>query len=250
MAKNPNEVKINHVNRLYYVNGKPFIQYAIHYGANLTMEPDYARKILTAFGKRYTAIIFDRPSLGEKPAMSLANIMAIARECNIKVILWMGSFMEMTPEEIETKARDQILAVRDCPAFLGWSGLTDEQRADPKLYQTLCSKIKIIKKLDPYHPVFAQNDWPSFGSWKSVGGDPCDILEYHWYSFGMKPFADGPETWITGAIDAGRTARESFKPVSAMPQTSGPFPLVVPRTFGRGGQHLYLYRYGPWRHTL
>lgn len=210
-----NEVKIDRLNGTLIVNGLPFIPFGFYSyspvyptlpeeevvkGFNL-MSP--YQKITKKTFKQRKAYMDRCAALGIKVNY---NLLSVAGGGGV------GSKMKVSQEKRRELLTREILAFRNHPALLSWY-IADEPVGQGKPPEPLIETYKLIKKLDPYHPVTMVFMTPS-QAWRYAGA--MDIVMADPY-----PIPNAPVTVVEKVTRSLEKAFYPEKPLWIAPQAFG-----------------------------
>ncbi len=178
----PNEVKTDRLTGTLLVDGLPFIPFGFY-----TYSPVYPtlpeEEVVKGFNLMSPYQKIDRKSLKQRKAY-MDRCAALGMKVNYNLLSvagegGVGSKMNVTQEEKRKRLVREILAFRDHPALLSWY-IADEPVGQGKPPEPLIETYKLIKKLDPYHPVTMvfmtpSQAWRYAGAMDIVMADPYPI---------------------------------------------------------------------------
>jgi hypothetical protein len=209
------EVKINRMNRMLVINGRPIIAVGqwmiIHLnGSQESKEKSRAfyDKVLAHYSRHFNFIAASYFGSCD----DLGSVLDLAQKNNMKMFVGDIYGFDYSKEKIGELASK----IKGHPAFLFWPAIYDEVVANEEKSKYANDRCAWIKEVDPYHPVFILNHCVSFSSWEKFGY-PGEIVEYHDYVFSSG--RQGVPFWASVVKNAGRVAKESRKPLVTMPQT-------------------------------
>jgi len=167
----PYEVKIDKISRIIIVNGKPFIPFGFSWEGEITSELlDYLAK------NGFDTISFFLNRWNEK---YFASILDNAYKSGLKV----GICLRGREKE---KVKELVEKFKDHPVILSWN-IFDEiftVKWGKENYKVVEDTCKEIKEIDPYHPVYInENQWGlSYLKGKNMDF-PGDIVSIDYYAY-------------------------------------------------------------------
>ena len=213
----PNEVKMDRLTGTLLVDGLPFIPFGFY-----TYSPVYPtlpeEEVVKGFNLMSPYQKIDRKTLKQRKAY-MDRCAALGMKVNYNLLSVAGeggvrSKMNITQEEKRKRLIREVLAFRDHPALLSWY-IADEPVGQGKPPEPLIETYKLIKKLDPYHPVTMVFMTPS-QAWRYAGA--MDIVMADPYPI--------PNHAVTVVEDVTRSLETAFYPEKLL--------WIVPQAFGGG----------------
>lgn len=150
LAPKPNEVKIDNVTNSLIVDGRPFLPVGFYcdadFGSLAEDESLYGFNMISPYWSRSAARTPDeiaqvRDRLDHCASVGMRVNYHLERAC-----------MNLEGQALDDAIRPEIEAFRDHPALLAWY-IADEPEYHSVTPERLQAAYKLVKQLDPYHPI-------------------------------------------------------------------------------------------------
>ncbi|MCK4983657.1 MAG: carbohydrate binding family 9 domain-containing protein [Victivallaceae bacterium] len=176
LAPKENAVKIDRINRIYLVDGKPFLPFG---SMNYT---DKTLKLQSELGLNWAYVLvhgdFDR-----KAQDRVRRVLDIAHALGMKITLWYGNYKFINDNaKWQAEVLEIIEMFKDHPAILEW-WVYDEPVTNIKWLKGLCESVN---KADPYHPVFVEWCDRGHGFTDSMAEVSGDVYAMHLYAINAR----------------------------------------------------------------
>lgn len=206
----PNEVKIDNISHSLIVDGIPFLPVGFYCDADFERLPeDECVNGFNMISPYWSSSKARTPDEIAQIREKMDRCAAVGMKVNYHIE---RACMNLEGKELEDAIRPEIEAFRDHPALLAWY-IADEPEGHRIPPERMYAAYKLVKQLDPYHPVAICIAALS-GVSKYV--DAMDILMTDNY-----PVPHFPLTHVASAMDRAYAGVGNTKPVWFIPQVFG-----------------------------
>jgi len=210
LAPKPNEVKIDNVSQGLLVDGLPFLPVGFYCDADLGRLPeDEAVNGFNMISPYWSQSKAHTPQEIEQIREKMDRCAAVGMMVNYHIE---RACVNLEGKALEDAIRPEIEAFRDHPALLAWY-IADEPEGNRVSPERMLAAYKLVKQLDPYHPIAiciaALSRMHNYVQ-------SMDILMTDNY-----PVPHLPLTHVADAMDRGRKGVDNAKPVWFIPQVFG-----------------------------
>lgn len=206
----PNEVKIDHLTNSLIVDGRPYLPVGFYcdadFGTLAEEESIHGFNMISPYWSRTSARSADELAQVKKALDRCASV-GVRMNYHIK-----AACMGLEGKALDDAIRPEIEAFRDHPALLSWY-IADEPEYHSVTPAHLEAAYKLVKKLDPYHPITVciarLSEMPKFLS-------AMDIIMSDSY-----PIPHMPVTHVGDSMDRAHQGTSNAMPVWVIPQVFG-----------------------------
>ena len=210
LAPKPNEVKIDNVTNGMIVDGRPFLPVGLYcqpeVGTLAEEESLYGFNVISPYWSRTTVRTKDeiaqiRGQMDHCASVGMRVNYHLEQAC-----------MNLQGKQLEDAIRPEIEAFKDHPALLAWY-IADEPEYKSVTPERLQIVYKLVKKLDPYHPI---------GVCIAVADAmPKYMQSMDFIMSDSYPIPHESVTRVADAMDAAHRGTINSKPVWDIPQVYG-----------------------------
>ncbi len=215
LSSRPNEVKTDRLTGTLIVQGLPYIPFGFYaYSPVYPTLPE--EEVVRGFNMMSPYQRIEKKTFKQRKAyMDRCAQLGMKVNYNLLSVAGgggVGSKMDVTAKGKRDRLIREVLAFRNHPALLSWY-IADEPVGQGRPPEPLIETYKLIKKLDPYHPVTMvfmtpQEAWRYAGAMDIVMADPYPI----------------PNRPVTEVENVTRLLKQTFYPAKPL--------WIVPQAFG------------------